>query len=243
MINSMNPLEITSRGAQEEFWCKTKHLLHAEGHTEENIANAVRDNPELVPILADQLNRIRQLRQESVDLLLGRRSTEGKGCVRCSADLAIFKERKLVENQLSLNTSDEYINTEKKTYSYEKRNYGINMNTEIKSIAVIGVGQLAGRVVKDYADKSVGTTFGVSTSTLLGVGGGLALTAGAIYGRDTVGDDVATVMAVAGTALLVNKLYDMVKGYTAGGASVRMVMPSSSYAAPIMSSRGTGYIY
>lgn len=177
-------------------------------------------------------------------MLLGNKISEGKGCVRCSADLAIFGERKTVQNKISLNTSDEYNNTEKKTHIYEKRNNVISMEDEIKQIGVIGVGQLAGRVVKDYTDKSVGTTMGVSTSTLLGVGGGLALTAGAIYGKDTVGDDVATVMAVAGTALLVNKLYDMVKGYTAGGASVRMIMPST-YAAPTQSyaSKNSGFIY
>ena len=227
-----------------------KHLLHAEGHAEENISNASRTNPELVPELAAKLDTIRKLRQETVDLLLGRRSSEGKGCVRCSADLAIFNKPEKLKNQLSLNTSEEYNNIEKKTHSYEKRRKVINMDTEIKSIGVIGVGQLAGRVVKDYADKSVGTVVGLNTSTLIGIGGGLALTVGAIYGRDTVGDDVATVMAVAGTSLLVNKLYDMATrtAQATGGleaASVRMVVPSSYSVEPTQSYASmTGkYIY
>jgi hypothetical protein len=63
--------DITSRGSIQEYWCLTKHLLHAEGHTEENIANASKEGDlERVNQLGVLLNIIRTLRQQIVKMAL-----------------------------------------------------------------------------------------------------------------------------------------------------------------------------
>ena len=60
---------VNSRPELEEYFCLVKHLLHAEGHTEENIASAARDRDfERVQKLGIILDLIRKIRQEIVKL-------------------------------------------------------------------------------------------------------------------------------------------------------------------------------
>jgi len=60
---------VNSRPELEEYFCLIKHLLHAEGHTEENIANSARDNDyDRVEKLGIILDLIRRLRQEVVKM-------------------------------------------------------------------------------------------------------------------------------------------------------------------------------
>jgi len=90
--------EITSRGPIAEIWCELKHLLHAEGHAEEMMANAARDgNDSEVLRISRDLDAIRNIRQRTVQAVMDAerraaglagppRSAVG-GCERCSADL------------------------------------------------------------------------------------------------------------------------------------------------------------
>ena len=62
---------VTSTGAIEEYWCLAKHLLAAEGHAEENIANASRDGDSTrVEELGLLLNIVRSMRQGVVQMAL-----------------------------------------------------------------------------------------------------------------------------------------------------------------------------
>jgi len=86
--------DLTSRGALEENWCLVKHLLHAEGHAEECIANAARAGKKSeVERLGLLLDKVRRERQALVSLIFGsaeaKRSSrsEPSPCVRCKGDL------------------------------------------------------------------------------------------------------------------------------------------------------------
>jgi len=86
--------EVTSRGRIEELHCLLKHLLHAEGHAEESIANYARKgDTEAVQVMAKTLDAIRRIRQAVFSSLYGKgeKAYQGvhatKGCARCQADL------------------------------------------------------------------------------------------------------------------------------------------------------------
>jgi hypothetical protein len=83
--------EVTSRGALEENWCLVKHLLHAEGHAEESMANAARaGRDDRVLHLSRVLNRIRKDRQEVVDHIFNDHCETPLSCERCRNDLSGF---------------------------------------------------------------------------------------------------------------------------------------------------------
>jgi hypothetical protein len=86
--------EVTSRGHIEELHCLLKHLLHAEGHAEETIANYARKGDEAaVQTMAKILDSIRRIRQTVFSSLygLGEKTYQAvhatSGCARCQADL------------------------------------------------------------------------------------------------------------------------------------------------------------
>lgn len=85
---------VTSRGHIEELHCLLKHLLHAEGHTEEVMANFSRQNNDVeVMKFSKILDTIRSLRQDifkscyECGELEFKKTHASNGCMRCVDDL------------------------------------------------------------------------------------------------------------------------------------------------------------
>jgi len=86
--------DTTSRGRIEELHCLLKHLLNAEGHAEESIANYARRRDEKAVIaMANVLDQVRRVRQNVFASLYRDGEAElqlthaSAGCARCEADL------------------------------------------------------------------------------------------------------------------------------------------------------------
>lgn len=81
--------EITSRGHIEELHCLLKHLLHAEGHTEEIMANFTRQNNDAKILKFSKiLDQIRSIRQDVFKSCYECGEMQHvEGCERCQADL------------------------------------------------------------------------------------------------------------------------------------------------------------
>jgi len=115
-------MEITSRGINEEYWCAVKHALHLEGHLEENIANASRHNPEVVPELAQKLDKVREIRQSLVAKVLGTEPKKEKkiNCLRCFSDLRLKLTESFIK-QTKNNKTESYLTPKITHIEREKR--------------------------------------------------------------------------------------------------------------------------
>jgi len=231
--------EITSRGINEEHWCCVKHLLHAEGHLEENIANAVRHNPEQIYELAHDLDNVRKLRQRAVRRVLGVGEGGGKsGCPRCSADLetayakyvgkkkgkfdrpfkTYWKEYGVTDVPESVseffrshlyNVYDKENNVTKKG-KYSKEGWSM------KDTLTMAVGQIGGAYIYDEIGKHTAGT----TGTLTKVVGGLLLAILPMY--VDMPREAGVALAAAGTQMTGREIYELAKGGF-GGSAVRAI--------------------
>lgn len=238
MIGGNIQNEVSSRGIREESWCTTKHLLHAEGHLEEEIANASRHAPELLKELAETLNTIRELRQKSVKRVLGVRENENVpagDCPRCSADLEIVKRRVLHSDLYKVDDKNNTV-TKKNISSKEDK---IFMD-DLKALVVPVGGQFLGAAAYDQVNKRITTPIGgYPASTLVNLVGGIAVA----YGAMTMVDDetMKEALALVGTHMVGRQLYDLV-GTSLGGAGIRapiMIAPYSGVGAAQRTYPGT----
>lgn len=239
--------EISSRGVKAEHWCVCKHLLHAEGHIEETMANAVRHEPQFITELSEDLDSVRTLRQKAVNRVLGvsnGTTTGSDSCPRCSADLEIRvassdhriireerkkkKDAKGVQPSVKSFFKSDIYNVDSKKYTVTKKHGFAYRGDTMKEILMAGAAQAAGAMGYDVAENvdvkmgKTGEEIYMKPSTWIDVLGGMALAVAPMYVN--VPEAVGNAMAVAGTHMLGRKVYDVAKGYTGGvgGTAIRV---------------------
>jgi len=75
-----------AKSSLDQYWCTIKHLLTAEGHLEEIIANAARaGNRAMLKKASDGLEFVTGRRRHFISLVLGAKDNPG-GCNRCKND-------------------------------------------------------------------------------------------------------------------------------------------------------------
>lgn len=242
-IGTNIPNEVTSRGIREESWCRVKHLLHAEGHIEEEIANASRYEPDMVRELAEQLNQIRELRQKAVKNVLGAdsgsgetrssSSVESESCPRCSADLALIKKSRSsqapVSDLYNVASKNNTVSTVKeKEVLITKKSKESMFMADVKALLPPIGGQFVGAAAYDTIRRNVTQPImGYPASTLVNLVGGLVLSYAAMEYVES--DTAKEVLAVAGTHMVGRQLYEVVAQKVYGGAgmalSVRAPLP------------------
>lgn len=240
--------EISSRGIKAEHWCTCKHLLHAEGHIEESMANAVRHEPQFITELSEDLDSVRALRQKAVNRVLGVSNgapvVNSDACPRCSADLeiklassdfSIIREsRKLKKKVEGIKPSvrsffkSGIYNVDGKKYTVTKKQSFAYRGDNMKEILMAGAAQAAGAMGYDIAENidvtsgKAGAELYMRPSTWIDVIGGLALAIAPMY--VDVPEVVGNAMAVTGTHMLGRKVYDVAKGTYSGmgGTAIRV---------------------
>lgn len=192
------------------FWCQVKHSLEASRRIQEIIENSSRVNPEEVPELieiARDINNEKEIAKEN--FLSGDQPVEK--CSRCAGDLTITTGK----IGKSLNSKNAELDN-RGVYQMSK------FMTNLKDFGIVGAGQAVGLGGVFLADKAEtvfnpGGTAIWRTRNLFNVAGGLALGLG--VPAMIKGEDIKTISQVAGAAMVVKGVVDVVTDLMNGGGS------------------------
>lgn len=184
-----------------KYWCVVKHFLHYEDVIENKLKSETSITTADDKELRKRLAKYKNYRMSAMDFLLGRNKLNN------SMNVISPKDVKAVEDYLlkNLYTSASNISSVKQTDNDYKRK--IVMKEEMVKYGTYGMAHATKRVVQDFTDGRAPVA-SIPMSDLVGFGVGLAATIGSLYAERVIGENGAVAMAVAGTGLFTDALYD-----------------------------------